>query len=63
MKRQRCLFHILKDLTKKAYDAGKLKELRGALDLINYMSFQTPENLEKLGKNADPVARMVQACP
>ena len=59
VKRQRCLFHILKDLTKKAHDAGKLKELRGALDLINYMFFQTPENLEKLGKNADPVARMI----
>ena len=48
-----------RDLTRKAYDAGKLKELRGALDLINYMFFQTPENLEKLGKNADPVARMI----
>ena len=49
----------MKDLTKKAYDAGKLNELRGAIDLINYMFFQTAENLEKLGKNAEPVMRMV----
>lgn len=59
VRRQRCLFHLMKDLTKKAYDAGKLNELRGAIDLINYMFFQTAENLEKLGKNAEPVMRMV----
>ncbi len=41
----------------------KLEELRGTLDLVNYMFFQTPENLEKLGKNADPVARMVSGMP
>ena len=59
VKRQRCLFHIMKDLTKKAYDSGRLKELRGAIDLINYTFFQTPENLEKLGKNAESVRRMI----
>ena len=60
VKRQRCLFHILKDLTKKAYDSGRMKELRGAVDLINYMFFQTPENLEKLGNNAEAVRRMIR---
>ncbi len=59
IKRQRCLFHIMKDLTKKAYDAGKLKELRVAIDLINYALFQTQENLERLGMNTEPVSRMV----
>lgn len=59
VKRQRCLFHVLKGLTKKAYDSGRMKELRGAIDLINCMFFQTPENLERLGKNTDPVKNMV----
>ena len=39
---QRCLFHVMKDLTKKAYGGGKLKDLRGTLGPINYMVFQTP---------------------
>ncbi len=38
---QRCLFHILNGLTRKAYDAGKPEELRDALDLVNYMFFLT----------------------
>jgi len=63
VKRQRCLFHILKDLARKAYDSGRLKELRGAIDLINYMFFQTPENLEKLGKNASSVMSMISGLP
>ncbi len=29
--------------------------LREAIDLINYMFFQTNENLKKLGKNSDHV--------
>lgn len=59
IRRQRCLFHVMKDFTKKAYDGGKLKDLRGALGLINYMFFWTPENLEKLGKNAESTGRTV----
>lgn len=59
VKRQRCLFHIMKDLTKKVYDSGRSDELRGALDFINYMFFQKPENLEKLGKNAEPITGIV----
>ncbi len=45
---------------KKAYSSKKLKELRGAIDLINYMFFQTPENLEGLRKNTEPVKRMAK---
>lgn len=59
VRRQRCLFHLLKDLRKKAYDSGRKDELTSALGLINYTFFQTPENLEKLGKNAEPVKRKV----
>ena len=59
VKRQRCLFHVLKDLTKEAYNSRRLKELRGAINLINCMFFQTPDNLEKLGENTDPVKNMM----
>lgn len=59
VKRQRCLFHLIKDLKKKAHDSGRKDELRGAIDLINCMFFQTPENLEKLGKNAEAVTRII----
>ena len=59
IRRQRYLFHVMKDLTKKAYGEGKLKDLRGSLDLINYMFFQTLESLEELGKNAESTGSIV----
>ena len=59
VRRQRCLFHIMKDLTRKAFLAGRLDEMRGALNLINFAFFQSSENMEKLGKNAEPVTRIV----
>lgn len=59
VRRQRCLFHLIKDLKKKAYDSGRKEELMGAIDLINYMFFQTPDNLEKLGKNSESMTGIV----
>ncbi len=32
---------------------------RDDLDIINYMFFQTSENLEKLGQNSEPVRRLI----
>ncbi len=60
VRRQRCLFHIMKDLKKKAYDAKRLDDLRIPIDLINFMFFQTPENLERLGKNSEAVIDIVK---
>ncbi|GEM_PF-5777774 len=49
----------MKDLTKKAYDSGRLKDLMDNIDLINFMFFQTPENMEKLGSNAGSIKKMI----
>ncbi|AKA48059.1 hypothetical protein IX51_01925 [uncultured archaeon] len=40
-------------------DSGRKDELASALDLMNFAFLQTPENLEKLGKNSKPVKRKV----
>ena len=44
VKRQRCLFHILKDLSGKIHDSGLEDQLRCAKHLITYIFFPTPEN-------------------
>ncbi len=45
---------------KKAYDARMLDDLRIPINLINFMFFQTPENLERLGNNAEPVRKKIE---
>ncbi|MHB1440310.1 MAG: hypothetical protein ACYCWK_06235 [Cuniculiplasma sp.] len=58
--RQRCLFHIEKDLAHKIKEAGKEKELDGAKRLIKFMFFQNHKNLENLGKNKEAVVKLIQ---
>ena len=49
VRRQRCLFHIEKDLAHKIREAHMEEELDLPKRLIKYMFFQTPENLRKIG--------------
>ena len=49
IKRQRCLFHIEKDLAHKIREAHMEEELDLPKKLIKYMFFQTPENKRKIG--------------
>jgi len=59
IRRQRCLFHIMKDLSKKIHDAKKDQDLKDAKHLIEYMFFPTDGNMDKLGKNMEAVSSMV----
>lgn len=59
IRRQRCLFHIMKDLSKKIHDAKKNDDLKDAKHLIGYMFFPTDENMDKLGKNKEAVSSMI----
>jgi hypothetical protein len=59
IRRQRCLFHIMKDLSKKIHDAKKNDVLKDAKHLIDYMFFPTDENMDKLGKNKEAVSSMI----
>jgi hypothetical protein len=58
--RQRCLFHIEKDLAHRIREAGKEKELDMAKRMIRYMFFQNETNLKKLEKNSDPVRKLTE---
>ena len=49
IKRQRCLFHIEKDLAHKIREAHKEEELDLPKRLVKYMFFQTTENKRKIG--------------
>ncbi len=49
----------MKDLTKKAYDSGRLKDLMDNIDLINFMFFHSSENMEKLGSNAGSIKKII----
>jgi hypothetical protein len=49
IKRQRCLFHIEKDLAHKIREAHMEEELDLPKRLIKFMFFQTPGNLRKIG--------------
>ena len=53
IKRQRCLFHIEKDL------AHRIKYLDMAKGLIRYMFFQNEKNLMDLGRNREPIACLI----
>ncbi len=58
MRRQRCLFHIEKDLAHRIRDARMEEHLDMAKKLIKYMFFQNETNLKKLGKNRDAVVKL-----
>ncbi len=60
IRRQRCLFHIEKDLAHRISDAHKEEELDMARRLIKYMFFQNEANLNKLGKNRDAVMKITE---
>ena len=59
IKRQRCLFHIEKDLAHRIKDSRKEKELDMAKRLIRYMFFQNEKNLTDLGRNREPIAGLI----
>ena len=60
IRRQRCLFHVEKDLAHGIRDANKESELDGAKKLVKYMFFQNKTNLNKLGKNRDAVLKITE---
>ncbi|MHB1708211.1 MAG: IS1/IS1595 family N-terminal zinc-binding domain-containing protein [Thermoplasmataceae archaeon] len=60
IRRQRCLFHIEKDLAHRIKDAKKDRDLDTAKKLIKYMFFQNEDNLKKLGKNREAVIRLTE---
>ena len=59
IKRQRCLFHIEKDLAHRIKDSRKEKDLDMAKRLIRYMFFQNEKNLMDLGRNREPIACLI----
>ena len=58
IKRQRCLFHFLMDVTDAVYRAHREEQLEGAVRLLTYMFFPTEKNLKALGKNGDAVRKL-----
>ena len=58
IRRQRCLFHIEKDLAHNIKDSHKEEELEPAKRLVKYMFFQNETNLNKLGKNKEAVLKL-----
>ncbi len=60
IRRQRCLFHIEKDLAHRIKDAGMEEHLDMAKRLVRYMFFPGETNLYKLGKNSDPVRKLTE---
>ncbi len=58
--RQRCLFHIEKDLAHRIRDAKMEEHLDMARRLARYMFFQKKTNLKKLGKNRDAVVKLTE---
>ena len=59
IKRQRCLFHIEKDLAHRIKASRKEKELDMAKKMIKFMFFQNRKNLMNLGRNSDPIAFLI----
>ncbi|MEM0134182.1 MAG: hypothetical protein QXU18_02995 [Thermoplasmatales archaeon] len=57
--RQRCLFHMEKDLAHRIRDARKESELDGAKRLIRYMFFQSDANLNKLWNNMNAILNLI----
>ena len=60
MRRQRCLFHIEKDLAHRIRDAKMEEHLDMAKKLIKYMFFQNETNLKKPGKNRDAIVKLTE---
>jgi hypothetical protein len=58
IRRQRCLFHIEKDLAHNIKVSNKEKELDPAKRLVKYMFFQNETNLKKPGKNREAVLKL-----
>ena len=59
IKRQRCLFHIEKDLAHRIKDSRKEKELDMAKRLIRCMFFKNRKNHMNLGRNSDTIAFLI----
>ncbi|MGC8506581.1 MAG: transposase, partial [Thermoplasmata archaeon] len=60
IKRQRCLFHIEKDLAHRIKDSHKEKDLDMAKRMTKFMFFQTERNLRNLGKNSEPIGKLIK---
>ena len=60
IRRQRCLFHIEKDLAHNIEDSHREEELEPAKRLVKYMFFQNGTNLNKLGKNKEAVLKLTE---
>ena len=60
IRRQRCLFHIEKDLAHNIEDSPREEELEPAKRLVKYMFFQNGTNLNKLGKNKEAVLKLTE---
>jgi transposase-like protein len=60
IRRQRCLFHMEKDLAHKIAAAKMEDHLDTAKRMIRYMFFQNETNLKKLGKNMDAVEKITE---
>lgn len=59
IRRQRCLFHIEKDLAHKIKDSHREKDLDMAKKLIKFMFFQNEKNLHALGKNSESMRNLI----
>jgi transposase-like protein len=60
IRRQRCLFHIEKDLAHRIKDSHKEKELDMAKKLIKFMFFRNEKNLNALGKNSESMRNLIR---
>ncbi len=60
MKRQRCLFHLEKDLAHKIREQHREKELDLAKRFIKFMFFQTDRNIKKIGGYSDLLFRNIE---
>ena len=63
IRRQRCLFHIEKDMAHRIRDAHKEMDLDMPKHMIKYMFFQNEKNLRNLGKNSEPVRKLTEGRP
>ena len=60
IRRQRCLFHIEKDLAHKIRVERMEEELDLPKKLIKFMFFQTPENLKKIGDYSASITESIE---
>ena len=61
IRRQRCLFHLEKDIVHKIEEKHMDDELDLAKKLIKFMFFQTDENLKKMGRYSEVVSRDIES--